>query len=640
MAAVAGVFQRDGSAVDAVRLARVADALALFGPRVDQWRNGPAGLLCRSASSIPAGLDDCRLVRCAEDDIVLFHGFLHARDELADAVKAGRAANQRTDAELFALAWELWKEEAFERVLGDFAAVVWAPGRHRLLASCSYGRPPPLYYWVDRDSAVVATAPRGVLAWNGSPRGLNDEHLAACLAGDLSDLSGTCWHDVSSLPSGETLTVTTATHRVRRWHVLGTPVRDGPRAASSADYVEATRTLLRRVVGGATRAPETPAILLSAGLDSTAVALAALDALAGTPGAAPLLSVTMRPAPDWDQDALPDVLTDEWPLVREVAKTQPLLDARFGYAADTKWDRGMERRFELAEAPPVRYGGFAFVARCCEMARQEGRRVLLDGSSGNATFSFDGWRRLAELLKSGRALALWKAARPRPRLLWGQALLPLLPTFVQERFPHQFHGHQRWGEGTILHPAFARRFNLAETANERRRRALARSVREAQQIMLNGFAARSCEIRSNEMASQVFWGVARRSPLRDRRFVEWCLSLPSAQYMENGATRLLAKRLLRGRVPDEMLSDRRGFQNADWHMRLTPEVSAIREEVAEWRRYPAVAERLDVGRLARVLETWPDWASWSRRDHPDWRLAHNLTEAVAMGRFILWAERT
>ena len=572
---------------------------------------------------------------------MLFHGSLHARDELADAVRAGRSANERTDAELFALAWDLWKDEVFERVLGDFAALVWAPNRRRLLASCSYGRPPPpLYYWVDRDSAVVATAPRGVLAWNESPRRLNDAHLAACLAGDLSDLSGTCWHDVSSLPSGETLTVTHTAHHVHRWHVLGTPVRDGPRAASSADYVEATRTLLRRVVGSAARAPETPAILLSAGLDSTAVALAALDTLAGTPGAAPLLSITMRPAPDWDQDALPDVLTDEWPLVREMAKTQPLLDARFSYAADTKWDRGMERRFELAEAPPVRYGGFALVARCREMARQEGRHVLLDGGGGNDTFSFDGWRRLAELLKAGRALALWKGARARPRLLWGQALLPLLPAFVQQRFPHRFHGHQRWGERTILHPAFARRFNLAEAANERRRRALAKSVREAQQVMLNGFGPRSCELRSHEMASQVFWGVARRSPLHDRRFIEWCLSLPSAQYMENGATRLLAKRLLRGRVPDEMLSDRRGFQNADWHMSLTPEVSAIREEVAEWKRDPAVAERLDVGRLARVLETWSDWASWSRRDHPDWWLARNLTESVAMGRFILWAERT
>ena len=75
-------------------------------------------------------------------------------------------------------------------------------------------------------------------------------------------------------------------------------------------------------------------------------------------------------------------------------------------------------------------------------------------------------------------------------------------------------------------------------------------------------------------------------------------------------------------------------------MRLTPAVPAIREEVAEWRRDPAVAERLNVGRLLHVVDQWSDWASWRRRYDPDWWLVRNLTEAVAMGRFIRWAERT
>ncbi len=640
MAAIAGVFQRDGSPVKADRFARVADALALFGPRLDQWREGPSGLLCRSAPGVRADLGDCRLVRCAGDGVVLFHGRLQARDELADAVQASRGADELADAELFALAWDRWDEEALERALGNFAAVAWVPGRRRLLASCSSIEPPPLYYWVGRDSAVVATAPRGVLAWNGRPRRLNDEHLAACLGGDLSDVSGTCWHDVDSLPPGETLSVTPTAHRIRRWHVLDELDGGRPSTVSSADCVEATWAMLRRVVGDAAAAPEATAIMLSGGLDSAAVALAALDVLAG-PGAAPLLSVTMRPAPGWDKAAFPGALTDEWPLVRALAEMHPRLDARFADAASTRWDCGLERRFELAEAPPVRYMGIAFDGVCRELAREEGRRVLLDGSAGNATFSFDGWRRLAELLRARSALSLWKEARAAPRLLWGQALLPLLPTAVQRWFPHRRHGHLIMGERTALHPAFARRVDLAEAANERRQRALAKSVREAQWVMVNGFAAQSCEIRSNLLASQAALGVARRAPLRDRRFVEWCLSLPSAQYMENGVTRLLAKRMLRGRVPDEALSERRrGVQDADWHMRLTPDIPAIREEIREWRRDPAVAERLDVGRLARVLERWPDWASWLRRDHPDWRLARNLAEAVAMGRFVRWAERT
>ena len=641
MAVIAGVFQREGSPVEADWLARVADALARFGPRLDQWRHGPVGFLCRSAPSIATGLDDCGLVRCAGDEVVLFHGFLHARDELTDAVKAGPAASERTDAELFGLAWDLWKDEAFERVLGEFSAVAWDSGRRRLLASCSAGMPPPLCYWVGRDSAVVATVPRGVLAWSGRPRRLNDEHLGACLAGDLSDVSGTCWQDVSSLPPGETLSVTPATHRVRRWHVLTELDGGSRRTASPADWAEATWAVLRRAVGSAART-EKPAIMLSGGLDSAAVALAMLDLLAERPDAAPLLSVTLRPTPEWDEAAYPGALTDEWPLVRALAKTQPRLDARFAHAIETKWDRGLERRFDLAEAPPVRYWNIEFTRRCRQIAREEDRHVLLNGGAGNATFSFDGWRRLAELLRTGRALALWEETRANPRRFLNEALVPLLPALFQRAVARR---HQRkvgwrgWGDRSALHPALAR--HLAPAANERRRTgAMPRSVREMQWVMANGFAPRSCELRSAELASQVVWGVASRMPMSDRRFVEWCMSLPSAQYMENGVTRLLAKRMLRGRVPVEMLSDpRRGVQDGDWHLRLTPDIPAIREEIAEWRRDPAVAERLDLGRLERVLATWPEWASWRRRHDHDWLLARNLTETVAMGRFIRWAEQ-
>lgn len=634
-------MQRDGSPVEVGRLARVADALALFGPRLDQWRDGPAGFLCRSASRIPAGLDDCGLVRCAGGEVVLFHGFLHARDELEAAVKTAPARNERTDAELFGLAWDLWKEDAFERVLGEYAVVAWNSGHRRLLASCSAGLPPPLYYWVGRDSAVVATVPRGVLAWNGRPRRLNDEHLGACLAGDLSDVSGTCWHDVSSLPPGETLTVTAAGRRVRRWHVLADLDGDGRSTVSPADWVDATWTVLRRVVGSWVRGSETPAIMLSGGLDATAVTLAALDVLAERPGAPPLLSVTVRPAPEWDETAYPGALTDEWPLVRALAKMHQPLDARFAHAMDAKWDWELERRFEFGEVLPVRHEGTVFAHRCYEIAREEGRRVLLGGGGGNATFSFDGWRRLAELLRAGRVLALWKEARVQPRKVWGQALLPSLPARLQRRFPHRVHGYWPWWDGrSPIHPAFARGINLFETVHERRWHPLAKSVREAQWVMLNGFGRQSCEARSAEMTSRAVWGVARRNPLSDRRFVDWCLSLPSAQYMENGVTRLLAKRMLRGRVPDETLSEpRRGVQHADWHMQLTPAIPAIREEVAEWRRDPAVAERLDVGRLERVLKTWPEWLSWSRRRDPDYWLAYNLAETMAMGRFIRWAEQ-
>ena len=609
-----------------------------------KWRRGPVGLVCRNKGpDTPPGLADCRLVETADGSVVLFSGFLHAPEELATAVRADVPASRRTDADLFAKAWELWNDEAAEKVLGRFAVVVWEPSRSRLFASCSEHFPPPLYYAVDHDSAVVATAPAGVLVWTGRPRRLDDEHLAACMIGDLSDVSGTCWQGVRSLPPGCQLTVSPTVHRVRRWYVLEALDGGGPRLPDSGAYVEATATLLHQVVGSAMRAPETPAILLSGGFDSTAVAATALNLLKETPDAA-LLSVTMRPVAGWDQEMLPHVLTDEGPLVQAFAAMHPSLDARFADTAGMTWDYMLERFFELTEAPPVRWSGHEWRCRARHVAGQEGQRVFLDGGGGNATLSCAGVGRLAELARAGRGLALWKEARHSPRALLGQGVLPLLPALLlppSRRSPN----HLCWRKRIVfqhsaVHPSFASALHAAKAARDRRPVALAKSCREVQLRMLTSYGHQGSELRSYDLAMNTLFAIERRSPLVDRRFVEWCTGLPSAQYMANGRTRLLATRLLRNRVPREILSAPRGRQDMDWHLRLTPRIPAIREELREWRRDPAVAERLDVGRLLRLVDSWPDWACFVRGAHPDWRLAEKLTGAMAMGRFIRWAEST
>lgn len=643
MSALAAVFLRDGATVEAARLAKVQDALRPFGQGSAEWRRGPAGLVCRNKGpDAPTSLADCRLAQTADGSIVLFNGFLHAPDQLATAVKADARASRRTDADLFAKAWELWNDEAAEKVPGHFAAAVWEPRRSRLVASCSERFPPPLYYAVDHDSAVVATAPAAVLAWTGRPRRLDDEHLAACMIGDLSDVSGSCWQAVRSLPPGHQLTVTPSVDRVRRWYVLEALDSDGPRLPDSAAYVEATATLLRQVVGNAMRAPETPAIMLSGGLDSTAIAATALDLLKETPDAKPLLSVTMRPVAEWNQEALPHVLTDEGPLVQAFATMHRSLDTRFADPAGATWDWMLERVFELTEAPPVRWSGHAWRSRCMQVARHAGRRVLLDGGFGNATLSFDGGGRLAELTRAGRVFRAWKEAHRSPRTLLGQAVLPLLPAPLLPPSRRSPPLHLHWKRTAVrhsaIHPSFADSLRVAEAAQDRYPATLAKSRREVQIRMLAGFGHQGCELRSKVLAMSIITGVEQRSPLSDRRIVEWCTRLPSVQYVENGRTRLLAKRLLQARVPGEILSAPRGRQNVDWHLRLTPHIPAIREELREWRRDPSVAERLDVGRLLRLVGSWPNWTSLARGDHPEWRLAEKLTEVMAVGRFIRWAE--
>ena len=97
------------------------------------------------------------------------------------------------------------------------------------------------------------------------------------------------------------------------------------------------------------------------------------------------------------------------------------------------------------------------------------------------------------------------------------------------------------------------------------------------------------------------WHIDGRDPTADVRLLEFCLAVPTEQFLSNGIQRALARRALADRLPKLVLENsRRGCQAADWHERLT----AVRERVAieldQLEACPAAAKTLDLPRLHRT----------------------------------------
>jgi asparagine synthase (glutamine-hydrolysing) len=121
--------------------------------------------------------------------------------------------------------------------------------------------------------------------------------------------------------------------------------------------------------------------------------------------------------------------------------------------------------------------------------------------------------------------------------------------------------------------------------------------------------------------------------MADKRLVEYCLSIPTEQYLANGVQRSLAKRALADRLPQAVLNEqKKGYQAADWHEGAT---AARGETVAELERLAAcapAAKTLDIERMKRLVENWPT-SGWERDDviRP-YRLA--LLRGIAAGHFL------
>lgn len=651
MSALAAVFLRDGRAVAPEQLAALSEALRPFGTaNVVERSDGCAGLVRRDCSAFtPEATSDHQPAGIGDGGLLLFAGFLHHRPELAAMLGIGppRAAGM-ADGTLFAHAWERWDKDAALHVEGEFAALIWNRKHRRLTAVCSPLRSPPLCFSVNRRRAIVATAPCGVFAWGDLQRRLDDERLASNLIFDHADPRTTLYKDVRSLCPGEMLTVTPETVAVHRYYDLASRV-EPVRLATESDYVEAAGEHLRGAVRNASRAPETPAIMMSGGLDSTTVAITALETIAGDAAADRLISFTACPAPGWDGRVGRRRIGDERPLVRKLAAMYPALDTRFVDAGRLDFDHLLDRTIALAELPPAAVANLPWLHECGRQARAAGKRVILTGISGNATLSYLGLPRLAALLRAGSWVALLREAAMSRRGRIGRlnllrhALLPFLPY----RLRHAIH---RWTAPSVsgplgfsaVHPDFARDTRVHERAREHGsgwHSPPPRSCPDGQiRILTSPFI--QGDARAQHLAMQVIHGVVDRDPLGERRLVEWCLGIPDKLYFHGGRTRRLIRLLMRDRLPEEILSGPPARQAADRHLHLSRALPRIREMLNGWRGDPAVAGRIDLDRLLRVVDTWPASAPLSPRDHPDHLIVTSgLDRAISAGRFIRWVER-
>ena len=83
------------------------------------------------------------------------------------------------------------------------------------------------------------------------------------------------------------------------------------------------------------------------------------------------------------------------------------------------------------------------------------------------------------------------------------------------------------------------------------------------------------------------WGLDVRDPTSDLRMVEYCLSVPTREFIASGIPRSLARRAMADRLPASVTGERRaGYQAADWHESLTPPRAARNSTV-----WPIAARR-------------------------------------------------
>ena len=471
---------------------------------------------------------------------IAFDGRLDNRGELLSALNMSAPEDRMlSDAALVLLAYGRWGEACFERLLGPFAVVLYDAVRQRVI----YARDPlgdrTLFYHLQPGVLVVASEEQAVLAHPAVSDELDETTLALYFAVTTPEDGATFFRDVQELLPAHAMVVDAA--GVRSWHYWEF---DGSRrlhCRSDSEYAEQYRALLAEAVRCRLRSATSPMVMMSGGLDSTSVAALAARQMAEAGHAARLRSVS------YVFDELTEC--DERPYMDTIIAPYGIEALRF--SGDECWPLSHPETWPWNPNGPGRTPHRRLLDGVYATARSAGARVLLGGWFGDHHYtSVETW--LADLLAERRWAEAAKemaghARRLGLRRVLGSASVHHMGRRALDAVPAgRLRPRRETPPASWLTPHAAGLVARSKTG------ALAvAGARRSEQVerMLGALSARAASSSAVDGSGA---GVEVWYPYRDRRLVEFMLSVPGHQLYNRGRYKYVLRNAMDGLLPDKI----------------------------------------------------------------------------------------
>jgi asparagine synthase (glutamine-hydrolysing) len=203
---------------------------------------------------------------------IVYNGEVYNAVELRrDLEAAGHVFRSRTDTEVIVHAYEQWGPGCVERLRGMFAFGIWDDGRKQLfLARDRIGIKPLFYYW-DGSSFAFASEIKAIATLPGLDLATDETGLYDFLTYGYVPTPKTAHVKVRKLPPAHTLTFNAPRRALSvssYWDVRF----DGSGPKSEGEAIEAIRHQLREATADHMVSDVPVGLLLSGGVDSSAVA--------------------------------------------------------------------------------------------------------------------------------------------------------------------------------------------------------------------------------------------------------------------------------------------------------------------------------------------------------------------------------
>ncbi|HKI86754.1 MAG TPA: asparagine synthase-related protein [Thermoanaerobaculia bacterium] len=467
--------------------------------------------------------------------VLVFDGRLDNREELISALGNFAVDRSASDAKIVLASYRRWGTDFVAKLLGPFALAVCDEQRARLLLARDAMGDRVLYFHVNEERVAAASEEAALLAYPGVSDEVDFASVVRLFAFDAPPSGGTYFRDISEVREGEVVVVDSGGLR-RRAYWRPDP-RTELRLRREEDYAERFRELLERSVAARMRATRVPAVMMSGGLDSTTIAsLAARQLRAGSGVRLKTYSWVFEELPSCDERGYMDLVIGEWRL-----------DAR-RVVGDRAWP--LSAGFSTVQNPNVPLRGAYRELRdlLFDQAASAGERVLLTGEFADELYTGgEDW--LRDLAREHRWITAFRvsARGVGERFLLHRRGVYGLRTGVRRLFqgaaPDVTHVAPDW-----LTPDARRLLHDSWAGSDRESDRGAVRIRQHENV----FHRLSLLGALSEAFDASLRGIELRRPYRDRRLVEFMLSVPAHQLFRPGWPKWVLRRGAEGLLPDAL----------------------------------------------------------------------------------------
>lgn len=516
------------------------------------------------------------------------------------------------DSLLILMAYEKWSVNCVKYFAGDFAVAIWDEREERLFCARDQVGKRNLYYVKTKDTFAFSTLLKPLLSLKIVEGKLNDtwigDFLGIPAVTHLIDSHITLYEDIMHLPPAHIMVIQNNGIKLERyWKV---DPKNKLVLNSDEEYEEKFREVFFQAVKCRMRSIKPIGVLMSGGLDSASVAcIAGKEILKGKGN---IYSFSSVPANDYTNYISKTRIGDETPYIKSVGEEVKNIHINLCSFPDKNPLNVIDKLIDIFEQPYKTLENSYWMNGIIEEASSKGIGVLLDGQSGNATVSWGNFLPASLTYLSEGNLAsfireIWyysKLHNRNPLRLTMSIVKNYLPYSALEALDN-VRGKENPASMLVpINPEFAANLNLSQRFKEFHEDIYFLKNKNSfhSRMMMLGDRAFT-HIAVVESKQSLAYSVCRRDPTRDKRLIEFCMSLPEDQYVRKGRERSLIRRAMKGILPDKIRLNetKRGLQAADWVQRIIPYCEDIKEEILSNINNDAVKKYLDTDKILKEM---------------------------------------